>query len=431
MTSAVPQKSPADTALPPRQTTQLAASGLVLIAVAYGLARFAYGLFVPAFRAEFGLDPSTVGMIGSASYAAYCVAIYPAMMLTPRFGSRYLAVAAGVLAALGTGLVGLAPNAAVLTAGVILGGLSTGIVSPPLAHAAAVRVSRQRRDRVQAIINSGTGLGVAVSGPLALLTLSQWRAAWLAFAVVAVLATVWAARSVPWTVRTEHYTEAVRGMGGHRRRLRSLLPDPLLPAGALRLHATALLMGGATAAIWVFGQDVLTDVGGLSGAAAIWSWAALGLCGLLGAAAGDLAHRIGLRAAWALCALMIAGATALLGLFPGELSVAVFGSAAFGAAYIAVTGLILISAAATYHHHPAAGVGLAFLTLALGQSIGGSVLGSLMSLSGAGVTFAAAAAAAVLSATLPPSRLVSARTEEMNALTQEQIRAHAHRRPSS
>lgn len=82
---------------------------------------------------------------------------------------------------------------------------------------------------------------------------------------------------------------------------------------------------------------------------------------------------------------MIAGTTALLGLLPGALSVAVFGSAAFGAVCIAVTGLILISAAATYHHQPAAGVGLAFLTLALGQSIGGSVLGSLMSMSGAAV----------------------------------------------
>lgn len=88
-------------------------------------------------------------------------------------------------------------------------------------------------------------------------------------------------------------------------------------------------------------------------------------------------------------------------------------------------------AAATYHHQPAAGVGLSFLTLALGQSIGGSVLGSLMSMSGAGTAFAAAAAAAALSALLPPSRLVSARTEEMNVLTQEQIRAHAERRSSS
>lgn len=409
-------------ALSPSATAQLAMSGLALIAVAYGLARFAYGLFVPAFRAEFGLDPSAVGMIGSASYAAYCVAIYPAMMLTPRFGSRRLAVAAGVLAALGTGLVGLAPNAATLTAGVILGGLSTGIASPPLAHAVAMRVSRQRRDRVQAIINAGTGLGVALSGPVALLTLAHWRSAWIAFAVVAVAVTLWAARSVPWTVETAHYTEAVRGFGGHRRRLRSLLPEPLLPEGALRLHATALLMGAATAAMWVFGQDVLTDVGGQTEVAAIWAWAALGACGLFGAGAGDLAHRIGLRPAWAACTLMIAAATALIGLLPEELFVSFIASAVFGAAYIATTGLILISAAATYHHQPAAGVGLSFLILALGQSIGGSALGSLLSWTGAGLTFALAAAAAVVSAALPPSRLVSTRTEELTALTVERDR---------
>ncbi|MFC6384753.1 MFS transporter, partial [Nesterenkonia lacusekhoensis] len=183
--------------LGPRQTAQLAASGLVLIAVAYGLARFAYGLFVPAFRAEFGLDPGVVGLIGSSSYVAYCLAIYPAMMLTPRLGSRTMVVITGTLATLGTALVGLAPHAAVLAVGVVLGGMSTGLASPPLAHAVSARVAWPHRDRVQTIINAGTGLGVAVSGPVALVTLAHWRSAWLIFAAVALLATLWAAQSVP------------------------------------------------------------------------------------------------------------------------------------------------------------------------------------------------------------------------------------------
>lgn len=403
-------------ALTPRQTARLAASGLALIAVAYGLARFAYGLFVPAFRDEFGLDPSTVGLIGSLSYAAYCAAIYPAMMLTPKVGSRLVAVAAGTLATVGTGLVGLAPDAAVLTAGIVLGGLSTGAASPPLAHAVAMRAPRPRRDRVQAIINSGTGLGVALSGPVALLTLSHWRAAWLAFAVAALLATLWAARSVPRTVEAKHCTVVARDRGG-RRRLRSLLPEPLLPQGAVRLHAAAALLGIATAAMWVFGQDVLTDVGGQSEAVSVLSWAALGVCGLLGAAAGDLAHRIGLRPAWALCTLVIAGSTALLGLAPGSTTVSFGASGVFGAAYIATTGLLLICAAATYHHQPAAGVGLAFLTLALGQSVGGALLGGVLGGYGAGWAFGSAAVAATASAVWAPSRLVSTRTEEMATLT--------------
>jgi uncharacterized MFS-type transporter YbfB len=56
-----------------------------LIAVTYGLARFAYGLFVPELRTEFGLDGATAGAIAASSYVAYCVAIAAATLLTARW----------------------------------------------------------------------------------------------------------------------------------------------------------------------------------------------------------------------------------------------------------------------------------------------------------------------------------------------------------
>lgn len=406
-------------ALSPRQATQLAASGLVLIAVAYGLARFAYGLFVPAFRAEFDLDPGVVGLIGSSSYVAYCLAIYPAMMLTPRLGSRTMAIITGALATLGTALVGLAPHETVLAVGVVLAGMSTGLASPPLAHAVSARVARSRRDRVQTIINAGTGLGVAVSGPVALLTLAHWRSAWLIFAAVALIATLWTARSVPHARVPQSRAEQSRTAhpGGIGQLLRSLLPDPLLPDGALRLHATAVLMGAATAAVWVFGQDVLIDSGGQSQFTATAAWSVLGLCGLLGAAAGDIAHRVGLRAAWRASAALIVLATAVIGVLPGEAALSVLASGAFGAAYIGMSGLILISAAATYHQQPAAGVGLAFLMLALGQSIGGSLVGGLLGWAGAVAAFAAAAGVGLVSAALAPKHLIGPHTRELRTVT--------------
>nr|WP_245324291.1 MFS transporter [Nesterenkonia lacusekhoensis] len=376
---------------------------MVLIAVAYGLARFAYGLFVPAFRAEFGLDPGVVGLIGSSSYVAYCLAIYPAMMLTPRLGSRTMVVITGTLATLGTALVGLAPHAAVLAVGVVLGGMSTGLASPPLAHAVSARVAWPHRDRVQTIINAGTGLGVAVSGPVALVTLAHWRSAWLIFAAVALLATLWAAQSVPHARLARPGAER-QGTG---ERLRSLLPDPLLPDGALRLHATAVLMGAATAAVWVFGQDVLTGSGGQSQFTATVAWSGLGLCGLLGAAVGDIAHRVGMRVAWGGSAVLIALATAVIGLLPGQVGLTAAACGAFGAVYIAMSGLILISAAATYCEQPAAGVGVAFLMLALGQSIGGSLVGGLLEGLGAAPAFTAAAGVALISAVLAPRHLAS------------------------
>ena len=51
------------------------APGLVMIAVTYGLARFAYGLFLPEIRESLDLSETALGFIGAGSYAGYCLAI--------------------------------------------------------------------------------------------------------------------------------------------------------------------------------------------------------------------------------------------------------------------------------------------------------------------------------------------------------------------
>ena len=46
-----------------------------MIAVTYGLARFAYGLFLPEMRESLDLSETVLGLIGAGSYAGYCLAI--------------------------------------------------------------------------------------------------------------------------------------------------------------------------------------------------------------------------------------------------------------------------------------------------------------------------------------------------------------------
>lgn len=156
---------------------RLAAAGLSLIAVCYGLARFAYGLFLPVLTEEFGLDGAVAGTIASSSYIGYCVAI--------------------VVAAAGTGLIAAAGSTGVLAVGVVIAGSSTGLASPPLADAVARWVTSDRADRVQTAVNAGTGLGVMVSGPVASLTGHNWRLAWFVFALTAVVVTIWIAVTIP------------------------------------------------------------------------------------------------------------------------------------------------------------------------------------------------------------------------------------------
>ena len=71
-------------------------AGVALIATCYGLARFAYGLFGPAFAEEFALSAGLAGLIGGGSYVGYCVAIGLSTVLTARWGPRPVAVLAGV-----------------------------------------------------------------------------------------------------------------------------------------------------------------------------------------------------------------------------------------------------------------------------------------------------------------------------------------------
>ena len=63
------------------------------------------------------------------------------------------------------------------------GAASSGIASPPLAAAVARWVRAGVQDTAQTVVNAGTGVGVLVSGPVALLLLDQWRLAWGLFAV--------------------------------------------------------------------------------------------------------------------------------------------------------------------------------------------------------------------------------------------------------
>src|SRR3712207_9038476 len=62
-----------------------------MIAVTYGLARFAYGLFLPEMRESLDLSESVLGLIGAGSYAGYCFAVLGALVFTSRSGPRFMA----------------------------------------------------------------------------------------------------------------------------------------------------------------------------------------------------------------------------------------------------------------------------------------------------------------------------------------------------
>lgn len=383
-----------------RETFWLTGAGIALIATSYGLARFSYGLFVPVFQQEFGLDAATTGAIASGSYLSYCIAIVVSTLLTPRYGGRIVALAAGSIATVGTLLIGIAPNAALLAVGVLIAGASTGLASPPLAHAVAHTVRPHIRNRTQTIINAGTGLGLAVAAPIALLTLDHWRAAWIAFAIVSAATTAWVFRSVP----------AGPAYGRRSGTWASLIPKPLFPQGSGLLLLAAGLMGVASTAIWTFGRDLLVSSGGLSETTSTLAWVFLGAFGMLGAASGDFGHKFGLRRSWRSFMLLMALGTVMFALFPGSVSLAWIAAAAFGIAYLGLSGLLLIWGTNVYSYSPASGVGMTFLAIAIGQAIGSPLIGIVSELSGPRIALILAGIIATMTAFLRPLSARRSRT---------------------
>ena len=370
----------------PRSLYFLVGAGTALIACCYGFARFAYGLFTPVFGDVFALDGALTGVIGAGSYIGYCAAIVLSLVLTERIGARRVAVLAGVVATVGLSIIAAAPSAWALALGVLIAGCSTGIASPPLAAAVAQFVSSDKADRAQTVVNGGTGIGVVLSAPVALLLLDQWRAAWAVYAILAAAVTIWVARSVPSTTPSR----TADSVGSSWR------------PGTVTLLIAALLTGVGSVAVWTFGRDLITTVGAADATRSSIMWIVLGAAGIAGALAGDVVQRIGLRWAWLAATVTMAAATLLLAAATAEFAAVIVAATMFGAAYMALTGLLLLWSTRLYPDRTPFGVGVAFFTIAAGQALGAPATGALIDAVGPRTSFVVLAAVGFCAVALRP-----------------------------
>jgi len=348
----------------------LVGSGFALVATCYGLARFAYGLFLPAIGAELGLGQTQAGLIGAGAFAAYCAAVCAASVLCDRLGPRAVAAAAGLAAAAGMALIASAQSPLSLGVAVASAGLSTGLASPPLAAAVSVAVAPARQAAANTFVNSGTSAGVVLSGLVALFFAGAWRDAYAAFCVVSLGVALCVWRATP--ARTG------RGNGG------SLVSLPVLAAPALRPALdVAFLAGAASTAVWTFGGRLLRDLAGWDEARVGLAWVVVGAAGLAGAAAGALVRAFGVDAVHRLSLAAMAASFLALALLPGAAPLAFLALALFGGAYVMLTGVLLVWGIEAMPSRPALGLGAPFLVLAVGQVVGAFAFGTLYDALGA------------------------------------------------
>ncbi|MBL6455474.1 YbfB/YjiJ family MFS transporter [Belnapia sp. T6] len=178
------------------QPVALAIGGLIALASAIGIGRFAYTPILPAMAEGLGLSKGEAGLIASANFIGYLLGAL--LAAAPRLpGSRR----AWLLAALGLGAATTAAMGLVTTLPAFLllrglGGAASAFVLVLSSSVVLDRLARAGRPGLSALHFAGVGCGIALSALLvpAALEGGDWRRAWLATGAAAaagLLGTAW------------------------------------------------------------------------------------------------------------------------------------------------------------------------------------------------------------------------------------------------
>ena len=251
------------------------------------------------------------------------------------------------------------------------------------------------RGRVLSAINCGTGYGVALAAPIAIVAGASWRSAWLAFAAVALAATgVGGPRRCPLATRSAPAGPPPYGWSGVVCR-RSL---PLLAGG--------VLLGLGSAAYWTFAVEHLTDAGGLSPAASRTFLAIVGVAGVLATLTGDLMRRLGARQRVRRRHHRRGGRDRAAGAAAPSAPPRVASAILFGAAYNAAVAVQAIWSLHVFAERPSLGLAAAMGANGVGLMLGPLGAGLLAGPLGTGAVLAIGAAVVAVSGVLAPREAI-------------------------
>ena len=303
-------------------------AGAAVVGVAFGMARYAYGLTLPNIREDLGLSELVLGIIASATFAGYLAGLLLAGPLAARHGSRAPTTVGGASGVLGAVIVAFAQSPGLLAAGVILAGSAGGWVWAPYSDIVTRAVPLRQQPRALAIITTGTSGGLVLLGGLAVLAvLGSWRLIWVGIALAAVAAALVNLRLVPKT------RPAPRADNRHGA---SSLFAALRSPGAYSVAYFA-----AVVIYFTYAADVL-DRGALPAGAVPALYAGIGLCGVVGVATGTFARRMGSSRVAGLSLGAVGVALAILGLASDSLTATAVSACIFGAGYMTGSAVLAI-----------------------------------------------------------------------------------------
>jgi predicted MFS family arabinose efflux permease len=308
--------------------TGMGLAGALVVGVAFGMARYAYGLTLPAIRENFGLSEVLLGFIASATFVGFLGALLLAGPLASRWGSRAPTTVGGFCGVLGAALVAVAQTPWMLAIGAALAGSAGGWVWAPYSDIVTRTLPRRQQSRVLAIITTGTSGGLVLLGGLSLLAaFGSWRLVWSGIAIAALTAAVINLRLVP-------RVGPLHGSGKQSSSL-SILGVLRRPALYSTVYFAAIVVYFTYAADTLGRSTLQVDAVPLL-------YAVIGVCGVVAVATGAYAQRLGSHGVGALCLIAVGGALALLGLASDSLAATVVSACIFGIGYMTGSAVLAL-----------------------------------------------------------------------------------------
>ena len=258
-------------------------------------------------------------------------------------------------------------------------------------------MSPRSRDRVLSVVSTGTTLGIAATGSIALAALAwglPWRAGWFAFAACSLAVAVLNARLLPrgGPSGTEEWaSERWPGFGW------------FWSAASAPLFFVALSFGAVNAVYWSFAVDLISGAGNHSPAVGPALYAVLGVSGFAGLFTGDAVDRFGLRRVLSATLVSLGLAAGLLGLGPGALPAVAASAVLFGAGVMVMSALLSVWSSAVFRERPSAGFSAALLLFGIGSVVGPGAVGIFAGESGLGLAFLLAGALSFATAFVRPA----------------------------
>ena len=142
----------------------IVAGGVLTTFAALGLGRFALGMLLPSMAADLGLGYARMGLIGTANFVGYLIAVLASGIVAARLGSRRLVVGALLLAGVSLAGVSRAHSLGALVVFYFLTGLGSGAANVPMMSLVAAWFGSRSRGRAAGFIVSGSGFAILLAG---------------------------------------------------------------------------------------------------------------------------------------------------------------------------------------------------------------------------------------------------------------------------